>query len=108
MDFRQTFARADKTLMNVLGDDAQLDINGDGVSVEPIKGLFEVPWLAPRIGALRTEILEPQFTVEQSVDISAVVDGTTTITPDMDGLVYVVVDQQPDGTGNTVLVLRPQ
>ncbi len=106
MDFGQTFAGIDKSLTNVLGDDATLDINGDGVTVVQVKGLFEAPWLQPRIGSLNTEITEPQFTIDQSVDLSAVVEGTTTLT--VRASVYDVVDLQPDGTGLTVLVLRPQ
>lgn len=106
MSFGQTFSGIDKTLINVLGDEATLDINGDGVTCVPIKGLFEAPWLQPRVGSLRTDIIEPQFTVERGVDLSAVVKGTSTLT--VDALVYTVVDKQPDGTGITALVLRPQ
>ena len=105
MDFEQTFARADKSLLSLLGDSAALDIAGDGVTLVPVKGEFAAPWLQPRIGSLRTEIIEPQFTVDQSVDLSAVVEGTTTLT--VKASVYEVVDLQPDGTGLTVLVLRP-
>lgn len=105
MDFGQTFARIDSTLMKVLGDDALLDVLGTGVTTVAIKGEFVDPWMQPRIGTLRTEVKEPQFTVEQSVDLSAVVEGTSTLT--VKGSEYEIVDLQPDGTGLTVLVLRP-
>jgi len=105
MGFTQTFAGIDVTLTNLLGDDASLDINGDGVTVVPVKGLFDAPWVRPRIGSLRTEIIEPQFTVEQSIDLSGLIEGTSLLT--VKASVFEIVDQQPDGTGLTVLILRP-
>jgi len=105
MDFGQTFAGIDKTLLNVVGDSALLDVAGTGVTLVPVKGEFVAPWLQPRIGTLRTEIVEPQFTVDQSVDLSAVVEGTSTLT--VKSSEYEIVDMQPDGTGLTVLVLKP-
>ncbi len=106
MNFGQTFGRIDKSLMSLLGDDAELDIAGDGVTVVAVKGLFEAPWIQPRIGTLRTEILEPQFTVDESVDLSAVAEGVTVLWVKAVG--YTVIDLQPAGTGLTKLILQPK
>lgn len=102
--FEQTFAGIDATLNNVLGDDATLDVNGDGVTVVPVKGMFSAPWTEPRIGGLRTRALEPQFDGLTS-DLSAAVKGTSVLT--VSGNDYEVVDDEPDGTGRTVLILKP-
>lgn len=102
--FEQAFAGIDETLNNVLGDDAALDINGDGNNVVPVKGLFSAPWMEPKIGQLRTRVLEPQFDGIAS-DLSVAVKGVSVLT--VSGNEYEVVDDEPDGTGRTVLILRP-
>lgn len=103
--FTDTFADIDSTLMGVLGDAASLDLTGDGVTLVAAMGLFDAPWLKPSIGTLRTELLEPMFVVDRSVDLSGVIEGTSQLT--VAASVYTVVDLQPDSTGLTTLVLRP-
>lgn len=107
MAFRDFFAAIDGTLLDVLGDEAVIDIAGDGSVLLVVQGEFDAPWLSPRIGQLRTDVLEPMFTVQtnSSVDLSGVVKGVTKLA--FEGKNYLVLDDKPDSTGLTVYPLRP-
>jgi hypothetical protein len=96
-NFKQTFAGYDAAILNVVGDEALLD----GVLVQ---GKFDAPWLQPDIGTLRTGLREPSFTAPDFV-IAAVAKGSVLT---FDGKNYDVLKPEPDGTGMTILPLRPQ
>jgi len=100
MRFEQFFADVDPALIDLLGDDALLD------SVS-LKVLFEAPWKKPTIGTLRTELIEP-IAICVGSQVAAVVEGVSVLRMVEEAKDYLVVDAQPDGTGITVLVLRPQ
>jgi hypothetical protein len=102
--FEQSFADLDTALIDAVGDDATLDVDGDGVTVLPVRGAFKDPQIRPTLGRTRTEIIEPHFK-GKSVDLSAAKEGTSVLT--VNGLAYEVVHKDPDGTGITTLVLRP-
>ena len=94
--FRELAADMDEAIFDALADDAQ--VNG-----RPVRGMFSAPWLAPQVGRLNTGIVEPHLIV-QDADAGGVGNGAQVI---FDGLGYEVVAIEPDGTGVTVLVLRP-
>ena len=94
--FRELAADMDEAIFDALADDAQVD-------GRPVRGMFSAPWLAPQVGRLNTGIVEPHLIV-QDADAGGVGNGAQVI---FDGLGYEVVAIEPDGTGVTVLVLRP-
>jgi len=93
--FREKLARMDATLFLQLGDAAK--INGT-----PVRGMFAAPWLEPRLGSLRTGLLEPTLTVRE-VDAVEVAKGDLA---DVLGKTYEVMSVEPDGSGLIVLELR--
>ena len=96
-DFKQTFAQNDASIIAALGDDALLD-------GQPVRGLFDAPWLQQQLGGLNTSIQEPQFT-GRSVDLSAAANGSVLR---VNGSDYEVMPPiEPDGSGMTTLYLRP-
>ena len=110
MDFRTTFAAVDTAVLGMVGDTAVLDITGDGSALVSAVGEFDAPWLSPQLGSLRTDVLEPMFTLQSigepvGVDLSRIVKGITKL--QFAGKTYLVVDVKPDGTGLAVLPLRP-
>lgn len=94
--FRELAAEMDSAIFDELADDATID-------GRPVRGMFSAPWLAPQVGRLNTGIVEPHLIV-QDADAGGVGNGAQVI---FDGLGYEVVAIEPDGTGVTVLVLRP-
>lgn len=94
--FRELAAEMDSAIFDELADDATID-------GRPVRGMFSAPWLAPQVGRLNTGIIEPHLIV-QDADAGGVGNGAQVI---FDGLGYEVVAIEPDGTGVTVLVLRP-
>lgn len=69
----------------------------------PIPGIFQAPWIEPRIGHLDTGIIEPHVTIRNRY----VQDASLGSMVAFDAEFYEVVAIQPDGTGLTTLVLRP-
>ena len=100
MRFEQFFADTDPALIDLLGDDALLD----GVS---LKVLFEAPWKKPTIGNLRTGLIQPVAICLDS-QVTGVGEGTSILHMIEENKDYLVIDVEPDGTGMTALVLRPQ
>lgn len=94
--FRELAAEMDSAIFDELADDATID-------GRPVRGMFSAPWLAPQVGRLNTGIVEPHLIV-QDADAGGVGNGAQVV---FDGLGYEVVAIEPDGTGVTVLVLRP-
>lgn len=95
--FRELVSEMDEAIFEALSDD-ELTIDG-----RPVLGMFSAPWIAPKIGRLRTEILEPQVAV---LDGDAVgVENGSVVEFNHDR--YEVVAVEPDGTGITDIVLRP-
>lgn len=94
--FRELAAEMDSAIFGELADDATID-------GQPVRGMFSAPWLAPQVGRLNTGIVEPHLIV-QDADAGGVGNGAQVI---FDGLGYEVVAIEPDGTGVSVLVLRP-
>lgn len=94
--FRELAAEMDSAIFGELADDATID-------GRPVRGMFSAPWLAPQVGRLNTGIVEPHLIV-QDADAGGVGNGAQVI---FDGLGYEVVAIEPDGTGVSVLVLRP-
>ena len=94
--FRELAAEMDSAIFDELADDATID-------GRPVRGMFSAPWLAPQVGRLNTGIVEPHLIV-QDADAGGVGNGAQVI---FDGLGYEVVAIEPDGTGVSVLVLRP-
>lgn len=95
--FRDLMAEVDAAIFDTLTDDVTIN----GLSV---KGLFSAPWLGPQIGHLNTGIVEPQVVVRDA-DAVGVEKGDPVTA---EGGNYVVVRIEPDGTGVTALILRPE
>jgi hypothetical protein len=98
MAFRDLVADLDDVVIRDLADD---DIMVDG---EPVRGMFAAPWLGPDLGRQRTQLEYPQVSVRDA-DAVAIHEGSV-VTVGVDE--YVVFELQPDGTGWTVLLLRPR
>lgn len=94
-DWRDLSARLDRAAYKHVSDPVL--ING-----EPARGMFQAPWLQPRLGGLNTEVTEPTI-VMQDADVVAVKLGNTA---QHAGVLYEIVSIEPDGTGLTALVLR--
>lgn len=95
IDFRAHAARLDAAVHEHLADTASLD-------GQPVRGMFAAPWLQPRLGSMRTDIVEPALTLRDEDAAHATTDSTVTY----DGKSYDVVSVEPDGTGWTALILR--
>ena len=98
MAFRDLVADLDDAVIRDLADD---DITVDG---EPLGGMFAAPWLGPDLGRQRTQLEHPQVSVRDA-DAVAIREGSI-VAVGVDE--YVVFELQPDGTGWTVLLLRPR
>lgn len=102
--FADRFAAIDKRALEVLGDDAVLDVKGDGTELVSIRGTYDEVAIDPQIGQLRTNITEPQFR-GRTEDLQYAVKGTSLL--QVDGNTLDIVDIDPHGgTGNMVLILR--
>lgn len=86
----------DTLIFDALHDNIELDARS-------IQGMFQAPWLEPRIGQLDTEIIEPQVTIRKQ-DVK---DASTGSLVSFEAQFYEVVAMQPDGTGLVTLILRP-
>ncbi|CAE6814703.1 hypothetical protein R69746_05781 [Paraburkholderia aspalathi] len=98
MAFRDLVADLDDAVIRDLADD---DITVDG---EPLRGMFAAPWLGPDLGRQRTQLEHPQVSVRDA-DAVAIHEGSIATVGIGE---YVVCELQPDGTGWTVLLLRPR
>jgi len=94
--FREQVAAMDALLFDELADDVLL-------SGLPAKAMFSSPWLAPQMGGNKTGIVEPIARMRDH-DVGAVVHG---VTLEHAGRRYIVVSIEPDGSGMTDLILRP-
>lgn len=103
--FEQSFADLDAALIDAVADDASLDVAGDGVTVVALRGLFKAAHSRPDLGGLRTELVDPTFQA-RTVDLSIAVPGASVLT--VNGDAHDVIYNDPDGTGMSTLVLRPQ
>jgi hypothetical protein len=98
MSFRDLLVDLDDAVLRDLADD---DIAVDG---EPVRGMFAAPWLGPDLGRQRTQLEHPQVSVRDAEAARMVEGSVVTVGADS----YVVFELQPDGTGWTVLLLRPR
>lgn len=98
MKFRDLVADLDGAVIRDLAD--------DGITVEgkTVRGMFAAPWLGPDLGRQRTQFEHPQVSVRDS-DAASIREGSV-VKVGVDA--YDVFEQQPDGTGWTVLLLRPR
>lgn len=97
MSFSSLVVDLDAVVFGALGDAAT-------VAGRPVVGMFASPWLQPQLGKLNTAIREPRLVVRDA-DAIAVSKGVAVEVSGQGS--YVVVSVEPDGTGLTVLVLRP-
>lgn len=97
MSFSNLAADLDTVVFDALGDAAT-------VAGRPVVGMFASPWLQPQLGKLNTSIREPRLVVRDA-DAVAVARGAAVEVPGQG--CYTVVSIEPEGTGLTVLVLRP-
>jgi len=94
-DFRAKVARMDSALFAHLSDAAV--VNG-----VPVRGMFSAPWSDPRLGSMRTGVVEPTL-VLRDADAAGVAQTDVVHVAEK---TFVVVGVEPDGTGFTTLVLR--
>lgn len=103
MAFRDQVAAMDEQLLEVLGDEAQIDGRD-----EAVPGFFSAPWLQPKIGRINTGLREPVFAV-RIVDANGIKEGqhlVCLLAPEDGGGRYVITKREPDGTGWINLILR--
>ncbi|MCW5319633.1 hypothetical protein D5039_00085 [Verminephrobacter aporrectodeae subsp. tuberculatae] len=96
MLMRELVAAMDVAVFGVLADDALVDGRA-------VRGMFTAPWIGPPVGRLQTGIIEPQLALRDGDAVGIQKGAVVTF----DGLDYEVVAIEPDGTGLTILVLRP-
>ncbi|MDR2366435.1 MAG: hypothetical protein LBD68_11400 [Zoogloeaceae bacterium] len=97
-NFRDVLARRmDDIVFSTLHDEVTL--NG-----KPTRGMFSAPWLSPELGRLKTGLVEPMLALRDK-DAVAALRGDVVV---FEGKSYAVVSVEPDGTGITTLVLRPE
>lgn len=96
VDFRALSDRMDREIFNRLGDAVRID-------GRPVRGMFAAPWLQPQLGRLNTSLREPMLTVRDADAVSVAKDMLVEVPGEGE---FVVVNIEPDGTGDTVLVLR--
>ena len=103
MAFRENVAFMDSALLDVLGDEAEID----GLA-EPVPGFFSAPWLQPKLGQINTGLREPTFAV-RIMHANGIKEGMQLIiklAPEDGGGRYVIAARKPDGTGWINLTLR--
>lgn len=93
----------DAAVFGTLGNRAWL--NDATADDQLILGMYEAPWTAPPVGRVRTALSEPSFAVRD--DTAAGFAKGDRLRVEHYGN-FVVVDMQPDGSGETLLILRPQ
>lgn len=94
-DFSALAARMDSAIFARLSDPATVD----GRSV---RGMFHAAWLQPRMGNMRTGLLEPALVVRDADAVGVAANSLVTHA----GKSYDVVSIEPDSTGMTALILR--
>lgn len=103
MTFRENVAFMDSALLEVLGDEAEVD----GMA-EPVPGFFSAPWLQPKLGQINTGLREPTFAV-RILHANGIKEGmhlVIKLAPEDGGGRYVIAARKPDGTGWINLTLR--
>ncbi|MGY3286269.1 hypothetical protein ACVW05_003895 [Pseudomonas fulva] len=103
MAFRENVAFMDSALLDVLGDEAEID----GLA-EPVSGFFSAPWLQPKLGQINTGLREPTFAV-RIMHANGIKEGmhlVIKLAPEDGGGRYVIAARKPDGTGWINLTLR--
>ncbi|MBH3365084.1 MULTISPECIES: head-tail joining protein [Pseudomonas] len=103
MAFRENVAFMDSALLDVLGDEAEID----GLA-EPVPGFFSAPWLQPKLGQINTGLREPTFAV-RIMHANGIKEGmhlAIKLAPEDGGGRYVIAARKPDGTGWINLTLR--
>ncbi|WP_296263944.1 MULTISPECIES: head-tail joining protein [unclassified Pseudomonas] len=103
MAFRENVASMDSALLDVLGDEAEID----GLA-EPVPGFFSAPWLQPKLGQINTGLREPTFAV-RIMHANGIKEGmhlVIKLAPEDGGGRYVIAARKPDGTGWINLTLR--
>jgi len=97
-DFRTKVARMDSVLFARLSDAAS-------VNDVPVRGMFSAPWADPRLGSMRTGMVEPTL-VLRDVDMMQAGGVAPGSTVKVAGKAFDVIALEPGGTGFTTLVLR--
>lgn len=103
MAFRENVEFMDSALLEVLGDEAEID----GLA-EPVPGFFSAPWLQPKLGQINTGLREPTFAV-RIMHANGIKEGmhlVIKLAPEDGGGRYVIAARKPDGTGWINLTLR--
>ncbi|MFT0737485.1 hypothetical protein [Ralstonia wenshanensis] len=100
MTFRDDVADLDTAVFEALSDAVEVDGKPD-----PVMGMFYSPWLdVETVRGQRTGLREP-FVILQDAAAAGVRPRTRVKAL---GDVYSVIELQPDGSGMTKLVLRPE
>jgi len=100
MTFRDHVADLDTAVFEALSDEVQIDGKPD-----PVMGMFYSPWLdVDIVRGQRTGLREP-FVILRDADAAGVRQRTRV---QAQGDVFSVMELQPDGSGMTKLVLRPE
>lgn len=96
VDFRALSDRMDREIFNRLGDAVLID-------GRTVRGMFAAPWLQPQLGRVNTSLRESMLTIRDVDAVGVVKDMLVEVPGEGE---FVVVNIEPDGTGDTVLVLR--
>jgi len=100
MTFRDNVVDLDEAVFETLSDAVQIDGRPD-----PVMGMFYSPWLdVETMRGQRTGLREP-FVILRDADAAGVRQRTRVRAL---GDVFSVIELQPDGSGMTKLVLRPE
>jgi hypothetical protein len=100
MTFRDHVADFDTAVFEALSDEVQIDGKPD-----PVMGMFYSPWLdVETVRGQRTGLREP-FVILRDADAAGVRQRTRVQAL---GDVFSVMELQPDGSGMTKLILRPE
>ncbi|MGN6259101.1 MAG: head-tail joining protein [Ralstonia sp.] len=100
MTFRDHVADLDTAVFEALSDEVEIDGKPD-----PVMGMFYSPWLdVETVRGQRTGLREP-FVILRDADAAGVRQRTRVQAL---GDVFSVMELQPDGSGMTKLVLRPE
>jgi hypothetical protein len=100
MAFRDSVADLDEAVFETLSDAVQIEGRSD-----PVMGMFYSPWLdVETMRGQRTGLREP-FVILRDADAAGIRQRARLQAL---GEHFSVVDVQPDGSGTTKLVLRPE
>ncbi|QXI30511.1 head-tail joining protein [Pseudomonas vanderleydeniana] len=103
MAFRDQVAFMDEALLDVLGDEAEIE----GVE-GPVRGFLSVPWQQPKVGTINTGLRQPVYSVRVG-DANGIKEGqhlVCALDPEDGGGRYVIAKREPDGTGWVNFILR--